>query len=270
MTGTAISFDESLSAKAPRRALFARTLAASDLDRPTITAAFALFHASYEGADRSRFERDLAEKQHVILLYDRETRLLRGFSTVLVRRIQTVNGAATVVFSGDTVIDRAYWGQKQLQLAFARLLFTLKTGNPFEPLYWFLISKGYRTYLLLANAFPRAIPRVDRPHDEELQHVLDGLATERFGADYDARRGLVRYAEAHEHVREGVAPLTAVALRNPHVRFFTERNPGHVNGDELACLAEVRLRDLARTVVRIGIARARRALGASSRAGSGA
>lgn len=269
MTGTAIPLDESLSAQQPRRSLFSRTLAASELDRPTIAAAFALFHASYEGAERSRFERDLAEKQHVILLYDRETRLLRGFSTVLVRRIQTLNGAATVVFSGDTVIDRAYWGQKQLQLAFARLLFTLKTGNPLEPLYWFLISKGYRTYLLLANAFPRAIPRVDRPDDEELQQLLDGLATERFGADYDARHGLVRYAMAHEHVREGIAPLTAVALRNPHVRFFAERNPGHVNGDELACLAEVRLRDLARVVVRIGVSRARRALGVA-RKGTGA
>jgi hypothetical protein len=268
MTGTAISLDESRSAQAPRRSLFAQTLAVADLDRPTIAAAFALFHASYAGADRVRFEHDLAEKQHVILLYDRETRLLRGFSTVLLRRIQQATGPATVVFSGDTVIDPAYWGQKQLQLAFARLLFTLKVSAPSEPLYWFLISKGYRTYLLFANAFPHAIPRVDRPQDEELQLVLDRLAAERFGADYDAERGLVRYAIAHEHVREGVAPVTTAALRNPHVRFFAERNPGHADGDELACLADVRLRDLVRAVVRIGVTRARRALGVPSLADS--
>lgn len=268
MTGTAVSFDDSISAPAPRRSLFARTLHVSELDRPTIAAAFALFHAAYEGADRVRFERDLSEKQHVILLFDRETRLLRGFSTVLVRRIERASGRATVVFSGDTVIDRAYWGQKQLQLAFASLLVSLKLRDPLSPLYWFLISKGYRTYLLFANAFPRAIPRVDRAEDGELRQVLDSLATERFGSDYDANCGLVKYAVAHEHVRDGVAPLTAAALRNPHVRYFAERNPGHADGDELACLADVRLRDLARTLVRIGVVRVRRALGVPPKARS--
>lgn len=268
MTGTAIPFDEPISAPARRRSLFAKTVQVSALDRQTIAAAFALFHAAYEGADRLRFERDLSEKQHVILLFDRETRLLRGFSTVLVRRIDSPAGRATVVFSGDTVIDRAYWGQKQLQLAFARLLVALKMRAPFQPLYWFLISKGYRTYLLLANAFPRAIPRLDRPEDDGLRQVLDTLATERFGSDYDASRGLVRYAVPHEHVREGVAPLTDTALRNPHVRFFTERNPGHGDGDELACLADVRLRDLARVVLRIGSVHVRRALGVPSPAQS--
>ena len=265
MTGSAIRLDESLSAVAQRRTLFARTLAVSDLDAGTLDAAFTLFHAAYEGADRARFERDLFEKQHVILLYDHEMRCLRGFSTVLVRRIDGPSGPATVVFSGDTVIDRAYWGQKQLQLAFARLLFALKLRAPTEKLYWFLVSKGYRTYVLLANAFPRAVPRVDREDDVELRRVLDALAVARFGADYDAGRGVVRYAVPHEHVRDGVAPLTDAALRSPHVRFFAGRNPGHASGDELACLAEVRVRDLARTLVRIALALAGRALGIGGR-----
>jgi hypothetical protein len=67
-------------------------------------------------------------------------------------------------------------------------------------------------------------------------------------------------------VRDGIAPLTADALRNRHVRFFVERNPDHGSGDELACLADVRLRDLARALLRIGVGRARRALGGGGRA----
>jgi hypothetical protein len=81
------------------------------------------------------------------------------------------------------------------------------------------------------------------------------VAAERFGAEYDAAAGVIRYTTPHERVREGVAPVDAAVLANPHVRFFVERNPGHAEGEELACLAEVRLRDLARAAGRIGGAR---------------
>lgn len=221
------------------------------LDAGTRDAAFALFRAHYEGADQARFEHDLGEKQRVILLRDRNTGALRGFSTVLHRDVRVGARMATMVFSGDTVIDRSCWGQKRLQSAFAGLLFRLKLRHPHRPLYWFLISKGWRTYLLMANHFPRAVPRWDLPEPPHLRAALDALAAERFGAEYDAAAGIVRYATPHERVRDGLAPVDAALLANPHVRFFVDRNPGHVEGDELACLAQVRLRDLARTAAGI-------------------
>ncbi|MDQ3557284.1 MAG: hypothetical protein M3409_10995 [Gemmatimonadota bacterium] len=238
--------------------LAARTAAVPELDEQTRTDAFALFRSAYAGADRARFERDLAEKQRIILLRDRATGQLKGFSTVLIWALATPRGPASVVFSGDTVIDREFWGQKQLQREFSRLMVRLKLRHPHRPLYWFLISKGYRTYLLLAHAFPRAVPRHDRADIPQLRAVLDRLARERFGSEYDPRAGLVRYATPHERVRAEVAPMDASLLADPHIRFFAERNPGHVDGDELACLAEVRLRDLARVACRIALVRARR------------
>lgn len=261
MSGTSATLDSLGHPAALRPTLVARTIAVRDLDAATRDEAFLLFRSSYDGTSRERFEHDLAEKQHVIVLRDRESGALKGFSTVLVRAIASPRGPATVVFSGDTVIDREYWGQKALQLAFARLLATLKLREPTRPLYWFLISKGYRTYLLLANAFPHAVPREGAEDDPALRAMLDTLATERFGAQYDRARGVVRYDTPHERVRDGIAPVTAEALRNRHVRFFVDRNPEHVSGAELACLADVRMRDLALTTLRICVARARRALG---------
>jgi hypothetical protein len=246
--------------RALRTALASKTVLVASLDARTRAAAFELFREAYENTSRERFEHDLAEKQHIILLYDRTSGALKGFSTVHARDIESPAGRATVVFSGDTVIDRQYWGQKQLQLAFARLLITLKLRALRRPLYWFLVSKGYRTYLLLANAFPRAVPRVDRVDDPSLRAILDELATERFGDQYDRTRGLVRYATPHERVRDGIAPVTSSALMNPHVRFFVERNRDHADGVELACLAEVRLIDLGRALARIATAKARRAV----------
>jgi hypothetical protein len=260
MSGTSIPLESLSHASCARGVLCARTTAVASLDTSTRAAAFTLFRATYENACRERFEHDLAEKQHIILLYDSATNALKGFSTVLVREIDTPSGSATVVFSGDTVIDREYWGQKQLQLAFARLLVTLKLRAPWRPIYWFLVSKGYRTYLLLANSFPLSVPRVGVADDVTLRSVLDDLATERFGEQYDRERGVVRYATPHERVREGVAPVTNAALKNPHVRFFVELNREHADGVELACLADVRLGDLARAVARIAKVKVQRAL----------
>lgn len=240
--------------------LVARTVAVTTLDTHVLADAFALFQDAYEGADRERFERDLAEKQQIILLRDRDTGALKGFSTVLVRDLPGEQ-PATVVFSGDTVIQRDYWGQKQLQIAFVRILLSLKLRAPQKKLCWFLISKGYRTYLLLANAFPRAVPRYDRPDDADLRAALDDLAARRFGSAYDRGRGIVRFVSGHERVRDGLAPITSRHLENAHVRFFIARNPGHAVGEELACLAEVRLIDIARIAVRLVVTLTRRAFG---------
>jgi len=262
MTGAAITLDEAGKA-GQARALTARVVARADLSASTIDDAYALFASVYEGTDRSRFVRDLNEKQWVILLHDRDSGALRGFSTVLLRDIATSRGTAKLFFSGDTVVHPAYWGQKVLQLATARLLLSLKLREPRRPLYWFLISKGYRTYLLLANNFPRSIPRVGAPEDRELRALLNQIARERFGDAYDASTGIIRNGGAHEYVRTGVAPISESVLRSQHVRFFVDRNPHHAAGDELACLAIVRARDLTRAMVRFTAHRALRAIGVS-------
>lgn len=265
MTGAAISIEEARRERRGARALVASVAVPAELGAGTIDEAFALFGSTYAATDRERFVRDLHEKQKVILLHDRETGALKGFSTVLLREISTSRGPATLFFSGDTVVDRAYWGQKELQLAVAKLLLTIKLQNPRRALYWFLISKGYRTYLILANAFPRSTPRAGT-RDGELKTLLDQVARERFGDEYDPATGIIRYATPHEYVRDGVAPITARALENRHVRFFVERNPRHAAGDELACLAVVRVRDLLRAMVRFVARRTTRALGIASAA----
>jgi hypothetical protein len=223
-----------------------RTVRVTGLDLQVRRAAFDLFAASYEGASWTTFVRDLDAKQFAILLHDVGTGELKGFSTVQLWRA----GRATVVFSGDTVIDPAYWGQKELQRRFAALILQLKLRRPWRPVYWFLISKGYRTYLIMVNRCPRSIPRYDRPDDPGLRRLLDALARARFGDKYDAASGVARDLGA-DRVRQGVAPIDGALLANPHVRFFLQRNPGHVRGDELCCLAETRLRDAVVTLAQV-------------------
>jgi hypothetical protein len=237
-------------APSPRGRLVARTVPVTSLDRATTAAAYRLFASLYEGTDRARFERDLSEKQLIVLLHDRNDRTLQGFSTIHVGDVVHRGRPATLVYSGDTAIHPAYWGQKRLQREFSRVLLRQKLRHPTRPLLWFLISKGYKTYLLLTHHFPTSIPRYDRPLDSEMQATLDDVALRRFGTAYNPGRGIVTHPTPRERVRRDVAPLGGPLLNDPHVSFFAARNPGHANGDELACLAEIHLVDPVRIIAR--------------------
>jgi hypothetical protein len=123
---------------------------------------FQLMQAYYDGVNREQFLTDLSKKSHVILLRDEGEPQIQGFSTLLCLSLTGGEKKTRGIFSGDTVVEKAYWGQRVLGKAFLRFLFTEKLRHPFEPLYWLLISKGYKTYLMMANNFSN-ITRASMP-----------------------------------------------------------------------------------------------------------
>src|SRR5262245_52304744 len=98
--------------------LISRTVRQHTLSGETRARMLALMQLCYEGMDAERFHRDLARKQHVILLLDRATGELVGFSTIQVQQERVGGDVADVLFSGDTVLHPDYWGQKALDAAF--------------------------------------------------------------------------------------------------------------------------------------------------------
>src|SRR5262249_26242236 len=141
------------------------------------------------------------------------------------------------LFSGDTIVDRDHWGDNALAHVWGCLALSLIDDHAGAELYWFLISKGYRTYRFLPLFFHEFYPRHDAPTPAEVKAVLDGLGRHKYPATYDAAAGVVRADRFKDRLRPGLAELTPQRLRDPHVRFFAERNPGHVHGEELCCLA---------------------------------
>jgi hypothetical protein len=224
-----------------RPRLAARIVARQALDEATRDAMWACFAETYTDVERARFEHDLDAKSHVILLIDARDGAVRGFSTQ--RLFDVVVGGRTVqvLYSGDTVLARAYWGQTALQRAFLRLGLRAALQRPFTPTYWYLISKGYKTYLLLARNFPEHWPRYDRPTPPWQAALLDHLGTTQFGDSWDARTGVLQHPAPLGRLRDDVAPVEPELLEHPDVRFFSEQNPGHALGDELCCLGHVGL-----------------------------
>jgi hypothetical protein len=212
-----------------------------ELDRASREAMWELFSRYYADVRRPLFEADLEEKDHVILLRDEGDGSIRGMSTLKVSELVVGGRRVRAVFSGDTIIEAAYWGQSALHWAFLGYLVRVKLQTPFQPVFWFLISKGYKTYLLLARNFPTHFPRHDRATPAWEQAVLDELARGRYGDAYDAPSGILRFASAHGRLCERVAPVTDELMAMPDVRFFVEKNPRHARGDELCCIGRVGL-----------------------------
>lgn len=218
--------------------LVARVVPVAQLDPPTREAMWSLFAAHYDGATRATFARDLEDKRKVILARDGGDGSIQGFSTLTWDVHRHEGRAFVAIFSGDTIVAPAYWGQKALQNAFGRAITRVKLAHPFTPVYWFLVSKGYKTYLLLTRNFAEHWPRHDRATPPWHRGALDALARARFGAAWDPSRGVVRAPEK-DRLKPGVAPLADALLARADVRFFHEANPGHADGDELACLGRV-------------------------------
>lgn len=241
--------------------LVAATVPVAALDAAARDAMWDLFARHYEDVTREAFDADLAEKRDVILARDAGDGSVQGFSTLAWARWRHEGRAFLAIFSGDTVVAPEYWGQRAVQNAFGAYFTRLKLRHPFTPLYWFLVSKGYKTYLLLTRNFPEHWPRHDRAMPAWERGALDLLARARFGDAWRPDEGVVRFGRPAGRLREGVAPLDEGVLAAPDAGFFHRANPGHARGDELACLARVSsllwLRYLAKQARR----RARRAAG---------
>lgn len=228
--------------KLPSGKLGAVRVPVGDLDRDTIGDMWAVFRSYYADVSRDRFLADLSEKQFVILLKDKGDASLQGFSTIQVLRRELDGRPYIAVYSGDTIINQAYWGQTALQGAFYRFLMGLMLRNPLTPLYWFLISKGYKTYLLVSRGCPDHWPRHDRATPDRVLGMIDQLAREKFGDDWKPEKGVLQFAKPAGRLKEGVAPIDVQALAYPDIRYFAERNPEHERGDELCCLAAINVK----------------------------
>ncbi len=211
----------------------------------TLTAAqrqemLALMVAHYDGIVADVFFADLADKNDVFLFHA-DGRLV-GFSTILCRRHPGIP-RATVLFSGDTVIDKDYWGRSFLQISFGKYVLMRKLSRPWEPLYWMLISKGYKTYLMMRRNYPWSFPQPGRDCPERERHAMDTFYGNRFNGSYDPASGLIGKGSGNYSVKEEWSEPPDELCTDSELAHFLQSNPRCREGVELACIAEIRLRD---------------------------
>lgn len=208
----------------------------ADVSVREIRRMYDIFSRYYVNAPLETFLADLSRKSGVFLVRRKRDDEVVGFSTVYRFDMQVDGKTAIGVFSGDTLIERAYWGSRALQLAFARYLFAIRLRNPFTPLYWCLISKGYKTYLLLANNYPRYYPNPEGAHPQ-LEAVVRAYCAQLFPGRLDGERMLLDFGDNAQRLHEEAAPIADAARRRyPKIAFFEQCNPSWQQGTELPCI----------------------------------
>ncbi len=231
---SSINSNKSIKLSKKKVHLKAETLQVKQLKMADIEIMYNVFSSYYKKTSKKSFQSDLLQKTHIILLRNLEYQI-KGFSTITQSNLRKARGIG--VFSGDTVIEKNYWGSNALGKAFLKHLWNIKLKNIHKPVYWFLISKGYKTYLLMANNFPKHYPRYEEETPKKYKKIMDSFYAEKFGSFYNAKEGLIYMEDSY--LKSNIADITQDLLKVPRISFFQNKNPEWSKGTELACIAEM-------------------------------
>jgi len=195
-----------------------------------------LYLDNYDGSSEALFLHDLARKNEVLLVHDHDN--IVGFTSMLLFEREWQSRRIRVVYSGDTVVDRAHWGQQALAFDWISRMGALKRERPEIPFYWMLLVKGHRTFRFLPLFGKSFYPHwsIDR---SDLKPLADALAGEMFPGDYNAETGVVEFSASRGHLKAEIAMPGPTELAKDDIGFFFRRNPGFQRGHELVCICEV-------------------------------
>ena len=216
----------------------------SDFDKQAM---FKLMVENYSGVKKADFLRDLSKKDYVIIL--KSVGQLCGFSTFALFEHEINGERIRVAFSGDTVINKENRNSRQLPVSFGMLMNRIEKMSD-EPLYWMLISKGFRTYRFLPVYFKEFYPAYNQCLPEFEKQLMMQLGEKLFGERYKLSSGIV--SSSGQAVKSVEEDLHSIELREDlHIQYFNDKNPNWHNGDELVCLVKYSRSNLNSFIVKI-------------------
>jgi len=197
-----------------------------------------LMRACYDHVSYELFIKDLTHKDWVLLLRD-SSGTIQGFSTLALNPCGFEEDDYDILYSGDTVIHPKHWGGQALVRGFFNAAGEILSKRR-KRLYWYLLSKGHRTYMYLPLFFKQYFPAVDPTRHWHEGGRLAGLFSERlFPDNWQPSSGIIHFNESHGQVKAALAKDTRRRTHHRQVDFFLKNNPGFDQGDELVCLAEL-------------------------------
>ena len=193
-----------------------------------------LTHRFYD-CERSYIEGALGKRKQLALVRDRASRALVGMASIDTIATSFGGRMLTALYTSHVLLLEEFRGLNLIQRVGFRSFLAERLRHPWRPIDWFFDTFSYKSYLLLPRNFREFWPRFDAATPQPVAALIDHLATQVYGADWQPARGLVA-ASGKKRLREHTAPLTPSLAALPEVAFFARANPGHAGGDMLVCL----------------------------------
>lgn len=210
----------------------------SDLSESDLNTMFLLMSDYYDNIKKEKFFSDFKSKNNVIVLRDKNN-VIKGFSTIVFYDLKISSGTYKILFSGDTIIHKDYWAHNNLANVWLR--FAIKKQQEFqEPLFWLLISKGYKTYKYLNTFFKTYYPNPTLKIPDLEQSIIDEFGRLFYPNNYDKKAGILRMNKEKDYLKEEIAKISEEKIKNDKVvKFFLEKNPEYYLGNELICITNL-------------------------------
>lgn len=207
-----------------------------DFSQDELASMYAIMSQFYDDTKEEVFYKDFYNKDYCLVLHTEDGKLV-GFTTQKLMELDLGDRKVRGIFSGDTIIHKDYWGDMELFRVWANFWFDYAKDD--DEFYWFLICKGHKTYRILPLFWTEFYPNYRCETPAEMQQIIDAYATTLFQDDYNSQTGVMEYKSVKDKLKSGVADIGERELRNRDVAFFCEKNPGYINGNDLACVAKI-------------------------------
>lgn len=156
---------------------------------------FSLMEIHYDKMTFEQFQKDLLGKDFVGLIKDKQ-QVVQGFTTFVVNPKGTGTKEYSIVFSGDTIIAKEHWGSQIMMQGWCNTIGRLMSTNPDKKWYWYLLSKGHRTYMYLPLFFRHYYPALEPlEYYEELAKVANAVSSKLYGSDWKPKEGVLRFSK---------------------------------------------------------------------------
>ncbi|RZL08780.1 MAG: hypothetical protein EOP40_11995 [Rubrivivax sp.] len=220
--------------------IYTRYQALSDIQVQDVREMFKVFCRYYENTSLDQFVSDLGRKTGAFIIRRKSDDAIVGFSTMGIYHMEVDGKKIRGIFSGDTILEKEYWGNRAMNAAFVKRVLIEAIKDPFTPQYWFLISKGYKTFLLLTRNFPQHYPHPtqDNPH---MKHIVEAYCDKLFPGKLNRDTMVLDFGDGYNCLKNNVTPITQEQRLEEDIAFFEQRNPDWERGTELPCVGRADL-----------------------------
>ena len=203
----------------------------TSLKEPQVSRMYNLMCDNYDNMSEIQFREDLQSKDYVGLLLN-EVHEIFGFTTIKVNPV-LIEGVNSI-FSGDTIIDKNYWGKNDLVSGWVKATGQISSLDTTKPWVWFLISKGHRTYMFLPIYFNDYYPSIDQDKGKELEPIIKSIAKKKYKDTWFDEEGVLRFEKELGNMNNELCNDTFNS-NNKYAKFFLNKNPRFFKGEELVC-----------------------------------